>query len=169
MTDSPRNDYGPAERAQHDPMVKEALDHGQGTRMRVWDTIEVWREAGDIDSAMATAADSYLRDFRDAGMDISCEHKEKVDGAPGTGMTMRADYAQRNLNAINNEIARQAPNSKLAYWRQFCLREVVGMGRSAVEVSRLSITNWRAPRSDKTIKNQTIAALEVAAKVYRLA
>ena len=100
MTEDRGADYGPPEAAQHAPREKEQTERAGVYRLRVLDLVAQWRNMELIDHAQATAADSFKQDFIDAGMDLSCEKHEKVDGSKNKDMSGRYLMARQNLTNL---------------------------------------------------------------------
>lgn len=159
MTDQ-KADYGPPEAAQHAPRVKEETEQAGVYRLRVRDFIDQWHEGGLIDSVHRTAADAFIRDMQDCGMEMSCEKHERVDGSKQTEPSARYLHARENLTKLAQQM------SEIQY---FCLYYVVGLGHSPEEASRRYSYRGRLPRSKDTIRKRAIEGLEIAAIYYRLA
>ena len=157
MASKESSDYGTPESAQHAPRRQEQTERAGVTRLRVLDQIDIWLESGKIDQALATAADSFRKDIMDAGMMITCEKREKVDGSSRPEPSERYRVAQANIRGIQDACGLTEYN---------CLYYVVGMGMTCLEASQ---SRHSLPRAPRTIRKHTINALEIAARFYRLA
>ena len=159
MTDQ-KADYGPPEAAQHAPRVKEETEQAGVYRLRVRDFIDQWHESGLIDSVLKAAADEFIKDMQDCGMEMSCEKHERVDGSKSTEPSIRYMKARQNIDELTKA---------MTYEQFFCLFHVVGLGHSPEDASRRFTYRGRLPRSKDTIRKRAIEGLNIAAIYYRLA